>query len=399
MLQPSSDAPKRLAVVATVYRYLSHAQHFCDRFMVGYPYEGRWNMPNTKVVSMYVDQRPVGDQSDDRAREFGFDVYPTVAEALRCGGDELAVDGVLLIGEHGDYPSNELGQILYPRYELFKECVEVFEADGRSVAIYNDKHLSYSFAKAQEMVEDAARLDFPLLAGSSLPVTYRLPDLELPYGCQIEEAMMLGVGGSDAMDYHALEAMQCMIERRSGSETGVAAVQMLEGDDVWRAADEGRWSTRLVEAALSRSDSPQGLSKEDGRTQDLLGSGELRRLVEKPVAYLIEFRDGLRATLLMINGAIGDYNFAAKLKGEEDPVSCQFFLTPTPNVTYSACFAAKIDEMFQTGVAPFPAQRTMIVNGILESCLQSRHQGSKRLETPHLEVGYTAPEASHYSRA
>ncbi|MEC8933219.1 MAG: hypothetical protein VYB08_17470, partial [Candidatus Latescibacterota bacterium] len=95
----------------------------------------------------------------------------------------------------------------------------------------------------------------------------------------------------------------------------------------------------------------------------------------------------------------GDYNFAAKLKGEEDPVSCQFFLTPTPNVTYSACFAAKIDEMFQTGVAPFPAQRTMIVNGILESCLQSRHQGSKRLETPHLEVGYTAPEASHYGRA
>ncbi len=399
MPQPSSDAPKRLAVVATVYRYLSHAQHFCDRFMVGYPYEGRWNMPNTKVVSMYVDQRPVGDQSDDRAREFGFDVYPTVAEALRCGGDELAVDGVLLIGEHGDYPSNELGQILYPRYELFKECVEVFEADGRSAALYNDKHLSYSFAKAQEMVEDAARLDFPLLAGSSLPVTYRLPDLELPYGCQIEEAMMLGVGGSDAMDYHALEAMQCMIERRSGSETGVAAVQMLEGDGVWRAADEGRWSTRLVEAALSRSDSPQGLSKEDGRTQDLLGSGELRRLVEKPVAYLIEFRDGLRATLLMINGAIGDYNFAAKLKGEEDPVSCQFFLTPTPNVTYSACFAAKIDEMFQTGVAPFPAQRTMIVNGILESCLQSRHQGSKRLETPHLEVGYTAPEASHYGRA
>ena len=142
-------------------------------------------------------------------------MYPTVAETLRCGGDKLAVDGILLIGEHGDYPTNELGQILYPRYELFKECVEVFEADGRSVPIYNDKHLSYSFAKAQEMVADGERLGFPLLAGSSLPVTYRLPDLELPYGCQIEEAVMLGVGGSDAMDYHALEAMQCMIEEQS----------------------------------------------------------------------------------------------------------------------------------------------------------------------------------------
>ena len=392
-------APLRVAIVATVYRYLSHAQHFCDRFLVGYPYEGRWNMPNTQVVSMYVDQRPEGDQSEDRAREFGFQVHATVAEALRCGGDEIAVDAILLIGEHGDYPRNELGQVLYPRYELFKECVEVFEADGRAVPIYNDKHLSYSFSKAQEMVADAERLQFPLLAGSSLPVTYRLPDVELPLGCDIEEALMIGVGGSDPMDYHALEAMQCMIERRAGGETGVVAVQMLEGDDVWRAADEGRWSADLLEAALSRSDSPQGLTLEDGRTQDLLGSGELRRLVEKPAAYLIEFRDGLRATLLMLNGAIADFNFACRLKGQHDPVSCQFFLTPTPNVTYSASLVAKIDEMFQTGVAPFPAKRTMIVNGMLESCLQSRHDGSARLETPHLDVEYTAPKASHHARA
>lgn len=395
----AQQPPKRLAIVATIYAYLKHAQHFCDRFLVGYPYEGRWHYPNTKVVSMYVDQRPEGDQSEDRAREFGFEVYPTVAEALRCGGEELAVDGILLIGEHGDYPRNELGQVLYPRYELFKECVEVFEADGRAVPIYNDKHLSYSFARAQEMVTDSERLNFPLLAGSSLPVTWRLPDVELPYGCQIEEALMVGVGSSDAMDYHALEAMQCMIERRAGSETGVAAVQLLEGDDVWRAAEEGRWSAELVEAALSRSDSPQGLTLEDGRTQDLLGSGELRRLVEKPAAYVIEFRDGLRATLLMLNGAIADYNFACRIQGQPDPVSCQFFLSPTPNVTYSACLVAKIDEMFQTGVAPFPAQRTMVVNGILESCLQSRHDGNQRLETPHLDVSYTAPEASHHARA
>ncbi|HAA77942.1 TPA: hypothetical protein DCE37_22820, partial [Candidatus Latescibacteria bacterium] len=97
-----------------------------------------------KVVSLYVDQRPEGDQSLDRAREFGFEIYPTIAEALRCGGDALDVDGVLIIGEHGEYPSNEKGQKLYPRYEFFKECVDVFEADGRSVPVYNDKHLSYS---------------------------------------------------------------------------------------------------------------------------------------------------------------------------------------------------------------------------------------------------------------
>ena len=389
---------RRLAVIATVYRYLSHAQHFADRFLVGYPYQGRWQRPDMRVVSMYVDQRPEGDQSQDRAREFGFEVYPTIAAALRCGGDELAVDGVLIIGEHGDYPRNDLGQILYPRYEFFKECVQVFEEDGRAVPVYNDKHLSYSFDKAREMIDDGHRLGFPIIAGSSLPVTWRLPDLELEWGCGIEEALMVGVGGSDPMDYHALEAMQCMIERRRGGETGVKAVQMIEGEAVWQAGEEGRWSHELLESALSRSDSPQGLTDEDGRTQDLLGNGALPGLVEQPAAYFIEHEDGLRTTLLMLSGAIKDFCFAARLEGVPDPVSTQFFLTPTPNVTYSACLVAKIEETIRTGASPFPAERTLIVNGALESCLTSKQQGGKRLETPHLDVTYQAPRASHHAR-
>ena len=392
-------ASKRIAVIATIYRYLSHAQHFADRFIVGYPYEGRWHRPDTQVVSLYVDQRPEGDQSTDRAREFGFSVYPTISEALRCGGDKLAVDAVLLIGEHGEYPRNEKGQVLYPRYEFFKECVKVFEEDGRAVPIYNDKHLSYSFEKAQEMVDDGHRLGFPILAGSSLPVTWRLPDVELPLDCEIESALMVGVGGSDPMDYHALEAMQCMVERRKGGETGVKAVQLIEGDAVWEAGEEGRWSKELLESALSRCDSPCGLTEEDGRTQDLLGSGELQRLVENPAAYFIERNDGLQTTLLMLNGAIRDYCFAAKLEDVPNPVSTQFFLPPTPNVTYSACLVAKIVEMIMTGGAPYPAERTLVVSGMLESCLTSRIQDHQRLETPHLQVKYRAPVESHHGRS
>src|SRR5438309_1007826 len=83
-------------------------------------------------------------------------------------------------------------------------------------------------------------------AGASLPVTWRLPELELPLGCHIHDALMIGVGGSDAMDYHALEAMQCMVERRGRGETGVRAVQMIEGDAVWKASEEGRWSKELL---------------------------------------------------------------------------------------------------------------------------------------------------------
>jgi hypothetical protein len=381
---------KRIAVITTIYRYLSHAQHIADRFLVGYPRNGRWHRPDMKIVSLYVGQKPEKDQSEERAREFGFSVYPTIAEALRCGGDKLAVDAVLLIGEHGTYPRNEKGQVLYPRYEFFQQCVDVFEKDGRAVPVYNDKHLSYSFEKAKKMVDSSKRLKFPMLAGSSLPVTWRLPDLELPLGCEIEDALMVGVGGSDPMDYHALEAMQCMIERRKGGETGVRAVQLIEGDAVWRAGDDGRWSKQLLTAALSRSDSPQGLTLTDGRTQDLVGSGELQKLVKNPAAYFIEHNDGLRTTLLMLNGAIRDFNFAARLK-KGGIQSTQFFLSPTPNVTYSACLVSKIEELFATGKAPYPVERTLIVSGMLESCLTSKIQDHQRLETPHLNVRYTAP--------
>ncbi len=384
---------KRIAVVGTIYKYLSHVQHIADRFLVGYPIGGVWHRPDMKVVSLYIDQKPEGDLSGQRAAEFGFDVYPTIAEALRCGGEKLAVDAVLIIAEHGDYPSNEKGQILYPRYEFFKACADVFEKDGRSVPVYNDKHLSWSFEKAKWMVAEAKRQEFPLLAGSSLPVTWRLPELELPLGCEIEEALMVGNGGSDPMDYHALEAMQCMIERRKGGETGVKHVEMLEGDAVWKAAAAGRWSNQLLQSALSRSDTPQGYSFEDSRTQDLATNGQLPKLVKKPAAYLVTHNDGLKTTLLMLTGAIQDFNFAARVKGL-GVKSCQFFLSPVPNVTYSACLVNNIERMFETGKAPYPAERTLVVSGMLESCLTSRLQGGKLLETPHLNVRYQAPKQS-----
>jgi hypothetical protein len=388
---------KRIAVVTTVYRYLSHAQHIGDRFLVGYPVDGTWHRPDMKVVSLYVDQKPDGDQSAARAGEFGFPVFPTIAEALRCGGDKLAVDAVLVIGEHGQYPRNDKGQVLYPRHEFVKQCVEVFEKDGVAVPVYNDKHLSYSFDKARWMVDASKRLKFPMLAGSSLPVTWRLPDIELPLNCEIESAVMVGYGGADVMDFHGLEALQCMVERRKGGETGVTAVQMIEGDAVWRAGEEGRYSRDLLVSALSRSDSPQGQTVVDGRTQDLVAKGELPKLVKNPAAYFIEYRDGLKAALLMLNGAVKDFTFAARVKGA-GVQSTQFFLSPEPNVTYSACLVRKIEELFETGTAPYPVERTLLVSGVLESCLTSRLQGQQRLQTPHLDVRYRAPQQPQHAR-
>jgi hypothetical protein len=400
LLLPAANVqPKRLAIIGTIYTYLSHVQHIGDRFLVGCPYGGAWHKPNIKVVSLYVDQKPEGDLSSDRAREFGFQVYPTIAEALCCGGKELAVDAVLIVAEHGDYPRNEKGQILYPRYEFFQQCAEVFQHSGRSVPVYNDKHLSYSFTKAQSMVETSRRLRFPMLGGSSLPVTYRLPELELPLGCEIEEALMIGEGGSDPMDFHALEALQCMVERRQHGETGVNTVQLIEGDEVWKAGEDGRWSKELLISALSRSDTPMGTGDTESRPEDLVTSGQLPKLVANPAAYFIEYRDGLKATLLMLDGALKDYNFAARVKGMPSPQATQFLLSPIPNVTYSACLVHGIEQMFETRVAPYPIERTLLVSGILESCLTSKVQNHQRLETPHLSVAYRPPAQSLFCRS
>lgn len=394
-----SSGPKRIAVITTVYKYLSHGQHIADRFLVGYPHAGAWHKPNVRIVSLYVDQKPEGDLSAERSREFGFTVYPTIAEALRCGGNHIAVDAVLIIAEHGEYPRNDKGQILYPRYEFLKQCTDAFEKEGRAVPVYNDKHLSFSFGNAQEMVAASKRLHFPFLAGSSLPVTWRLPELELPIGCHIEDALMVGVGDSDAMDFHALEAMQCMVDRRRRGETGVRAVQMIEGDAVWKAGDEGRWSKELLMSALSRSDTPLGFGETESRPEDLVTSGQLQKIVRNPAAYFIEYRDGFRATLLMLNGGLKDFNFAARVNGMPAIQSTQFLLTPVPNVTYSACLVHAIETMIDTGVPPYPVERTLLVSGMLEACLTSRHRSHARLETPQLAVAYRAPAQSQYCRA
>src|SRR5262245_9756139 len=141
--QPPAPARKPLAVVNTVWTYHSHAWHMAERFLHGYPVAGKWHTPAFEVVSAYVDQTPKGDLSADRAKEFGFKIYPSVADALRCGGEKMAVDAVLVIGEHGNYPKNELGQVQYPRYQFFKEIVEVFQKTGRTTPVFNDKHLSW----------------------------------------------------------------------------------------------------------------------------------------------------------------------------------------------------------------------------------------------------------------
>ena len=100
MVPPRQTGKPKLAIVSTIWRQNSHAEHMGDCFMHGWGMGGEWHQPALELVSMYVDQDSNGvDQ--ERADEFGFTLYDDIAEALRCGGPTLAVDAILIIGEHG----------------------------------------------------------------------------------------------------------------------------------------------------------------------------------------------------------------------------------------------------------------------------------------------------------
>ena len=400
----SADKPgsgrKKMAIVTTEWRYRSHAWHMGERFLTGYPIKGKWHKPDLEVVSAYVDQKPENDLSAKRAAEFGFKIYPTIAEALRCGGNTLAVDAVLVIGEHGNYKRNELGQMQYPRYEFFKQVVDVFKKDGRITPIFNDKHLSWKWEWAKEMVETARAMKIPFLAGSSLPVTWRMPAIDMPNGAEVEEILCLAMGGVDSYDFHALETIQCMAERRRGGETGVAAVQALRGDAVWQAMragawDKGGWDSRLWEACLSRS---QTLTQPETHSHRYPTAEQVRAWVKDPVAYRIEYADGLKATMLLMNGLVGDFTFAARLKGKAEPLSTLFYLPPNPNVVYSAALMSKAEETFLTGKPPYPVERTLLTTGLVAAAVKSLADGQNRLPTPHLAVRYMAPRESIFWR-
>ncbi|WP_373653130.1 hypothetical protein [Schlesneria sp. DSM 10557] len=399
--EPTSGPRKRLAVITTEWRFHSHAWHMAERFLHGYPINGKWHRPALDVVSAYVDQKPDNDLSRSRADVFGFKIYPTIAETLRCGGDKLAVDAVLIIGEHGKYPKSEYEQTKYPRYEFFKQTTDVFRAEGEVRPVFNDKHLSWNWEWAREMVEIARELKVPFCAGSSLPVTWRMPDVDLPLDSDVEELMCLAMGGIDSYDFHALEVIQCMAERRRGGETGVVAMQALRGDAFWKAMESGSWGNggwdpKLFDACLTRT---QTLAQPETFSHRYPTAEQIRAWVKDPVAYRFEYADGVKATMLLMNGLVGDFTFAARLKNEPQPFSTLFYLPPTPNVVYSASLMAKAEETFMTGKSPTPIERTLLTTGLVEAGVRSLGSGQKRLETPHLQIRYRPPQESTFLRS
>ena len=396
----NNNPPRKVALIATWVKKYAHAQHFIDRFLEGYGWHGKHHYPALKLVSLYVDQFPEGDLSRDRERRHGVRIYPSIAEALTLGTSKLAVDGVIIIGEHGDYPRNEKGQKLYPRYRFFKEVVRVFENSGRSVPVFNDKHLSTDWGECVEMVEDSKRLGFAFLAGSSLPVTWRIPATEISLGTPLEESVCACYGGVDSYDFHGLETAQCMSERRAGGETGVRSVHAVKGANVWDKLADQPETKRLLFAALARSHTCAGAP---GYTYSQPSLDWIRRASPEAVAYFIEHRDGFRTTMFLLNGLIRDFNYAGKVKQSGQIVSCQMQLPMPPRYTTLADFfnplVNNIEKTISERKATYPVARTLLTSGMTLSGVESLHRGQVKLLTPELNVAYEAPANSTFWRA
>lgn len=374
-----------VAGITTSFGNASHADVIFSKITDGWQQDGGAG-PDLRLTSLYVDQPDERDLSHALVERHNTRRCTSIEEALTLGGQELAVSGVLIVGEHGKYPKHAVtGQTMYPRREFFDAVVKVFERTGRVVPVFSDKHLSWNDENARHMVETARRMQFPLLAGSSLPVSWRVPDLTLPRECRIEEALVIGYGGLESYGFHAVEGLQALVEGRRGGECGVARVETVTGDRIWQTAREGRWSRALFDAALQIA--PRFRS---GDPEQLLRSGA--------AWYLIEYRDGLRATIAMANGVTDKYAFAARLTGQPEPVATWLALQEGFPTLHFANQLKAIEHMMHTGRMPWPVERTLLTTGILNAALLSLARGAP-IDTPHLNVNYQAAHWPHASGA
>jgi hypothetical protein len=372
--QVTPDAPKRVAAVVTHYIHNSHADVIVSRMFETEALDGKGRKPQIHLVGLYVDQFPAADVSRRMSKEHGFKVYPTIHEALTLGGDSLAVDGVLIIGEHGDYPHDAYSREMYPRKRFFDESVAVMRQSGRSVPVFMDKHLSHRWEEAKEMIETARALHIPMMAGSSVPGTWRRPAADVTAGAKLKEIVGVSYHTLYGYGFHALEMAQCLAEQRRGGESGIKSVRCLEGEAVWNAGSRGLFDLKLMEEALSRLSRPL--------------PADWRKSVPKPVLFHIRYRDGLKSSILTLNTAVNEWAAAWREEGLAQPKSTLFWTQEERPLGHFGFLFRGIEQMMLTGRPTWPVERTVLTTGSMDALLTSLERGGSEIRTPHLDIRY-----------
>ncbi|NND34803.1 MAG: hypothetical protein HKN76_19615 [Saprospiraceae bacterium] len=366
-------AMKNIAFIANIYRNSAHADVIGTKLFVGIPADEGMIEPKVKIASIWIDQIGENDTGVRIAEMNGTPIFSTLEEALCLGGDDLAVDGVIYIGEHGDYKYNRLGQKMYPRMNYLERIFREIDAARKSVPVFTDKALSYSWLDSKWIYDRANELNVPMMAGSSLPYCWRDPDLVHPIGTKITEAVAIGYASLDAYGFHVTEILQCMVERREGGETGVTSILGLEGADVWAAIDSGKISQKLVDAACD---------KIRGKA-----IGSMREIVKTPYAVLVNYNDGTKGAILMLDEYVNQgWAYAADANGET--VATEFVLDHSMSYSHFSYLTLNIQEYMDTGKPPTPIERNLLTSGVIDMGIRSLAK-NKVIKTPFLNIKYS----------
>jgi hypothetical protein len=366
---------RKVAAIVTEYGHNSHADIIVSRLLQTDTLDGKGIDSPLKLVSLYTDQVPERDTSRMLAASHRFRLSDTIEDALTLGTGKLAVDGVLMIAEHGDYPRSKTTNIQYPKRRFWEEILNVFRDSGRIVPVFVDKHLADNWEDAKFIFDTARELNVPLMAGSSLPLTWRRPAADVPRGAALREIVAISFHTTDAYGFHALEFAQALAEQRHGGETGIRAVQAFAGEAVWREFDDRALDVELFNAAWERL------------SHTAVPLDNLRERVKNPRLLRMEYMDGLRVHVVELNEIV--YEWSGAWRYEDGSSLSSLFWTqearPGMHFTY---LLNGIERMMLTGKASWNAERTLLTSGALDALLISLTENQRRVETPYLEINY-----------
>lgn len=356
---------KKVAAVITEYRYNAHADVIAGRLLKDFDYH-----PEIDVVSMYTDQVPDNDMSREMAEKNGVPIYPTIEEAITVGNTGTTIDGVVIVGEHGDYPMNEKRIKEYPRRRLLEGTLAALDKNDLHVPIFSDKHFSYNIDDTMWMYEQLKKRDIPYMGGSSIPWTIQLPVYNTSDLKDTKEILVVSFSKSiEAYGFHGLEVLQSLAEKRAGGETGVQSIQGIEGEALWQAMDRGEWPEDLLLKALEvNPEAPAGHPRES--EPDAFG-------------FMVEYTDGTRGYLIQLMEWVKQWGFAFRTDDGKIVASRHVSDKGRPH-RHFATFTRMLEELMITGKPPFPMEKTLLTSGMTNYGMESLYTG-ERLETPELK--------------
>lgn len=365
---------KRVSAIITEYWDISHADVIVTKMLAGFHMDGHHYLSSLEIVSMYIDKFPEQDMSRELSAKHGVPIYPTIEAALKCGGDRFDLDGILLIGEHGDYPVNELGQILYPRRIFFEACLKVMLEAERIVPVYSDKGFAVIQEDIEWMYDQIKQHDIPFMSSSVVPFARQYPASEPPpEGAPLYKMFGFAYGNVERYTYHTLEMMQSIAEKRAYGETGIRAVRTYEH----RAA---------LDKLLGSEWNP--LYRKLGSFINLIDLETFPTTLQHPYFFEIDYVDGLKSGILYADTEVKDFASAYQMDEDAEPYITEFYLQPGKPYIHFGRLVLAIERFIHTGHPPFPVERSLLTTGALDAIMRSLHLKQEEIRTPFLEKGY-----------